>query len=296
MSKNMLVTGVSGFIGRHVAAEALGAGYRVRGVDRQRGHPAAVEFVEADIRDRARMGQVMKDIDCVVHLAAITSNVEFVKDSGECYDINVNGFLTVLDAAARAGCARLVYASSAAVYADGFSEETALDLRLQRNHYAKSKLMNEMMATSYEDVRQISTTGLRYFNVYGPGENEKGDYASIVTLFLKAKKKGESLVVYGDGRQARDLIHVADAARITLAAVEKASYPICNVGTGVATPYGTIAEVIDSRQVRYVPNPLPSYQHYTRAEMGRLREILGDRPLIGLPEGIAELSTWHGLP
>ena len=292
----MLVTGVSGFIGRHVAEEALRRSYRVTGVDRHRSYIEGITFIEADIRDKDRMVQVMKGTDCVIHLAAITSNVEFMENPVDCYDINVNGFLNVIDAVAKRGCKRFVYASSAAVYVDSFSEDAVIDFRKQSNHYAKTKIMNELMAKSYEDICQISTTGLRYFNVYGTGENEKGDYASIITLFLKAKKNGKSLVIYGDGKQSRDLIHVTDAARITLAALEKGSYHIYNVGTGIATAYGTIAEMIDKHHVRYVPNPLPSYQYYTRAETGRVREIVHPDKLMELQEGIAEMSAPHEAP
>jgi UDP-glucose 4-epimerase len=288
--KRILVTGVSGFIGRHVAEEALRRGYHVTGVDRYASRIGGVEFIEADIRHRDRMVQALAGTDYVIHLAAITSNVEFMKKPADCYDINVNGFLSVIDAAGRCGCERLVYASSAAVYVDSFSERATIDFRAQTNHYAKTKMMNEMMAKSYEDVLEIKATGLRYFNVYGNGENEKGDYASIVTLFLKAKKNGEPLVVYGDGTQARDLVNVTDAARITLDALEKGSYDIYNIGTGVATAYRTIAEMIDKERIRYVPNPLPSYQYYTRAETGRVREIVGDYELRGLPGAIAEMS------
>ncbi len=290
MSTNVLVTGASGFIGRHVAEEALRRGYRVIGLDRQPCPLAGVEFIEADIRDKDRVARAVAGAECVIHLAAITSNVEFIKDPAECYDINVNGFLTVLDAAARQGCRRFVYASSAAVYTDAFSEDTVMDVRTRTNHYAKTKIINEMMAASYEDIGPLGTTGLRYFNVYGTGENAKGDYASIVTLFLKARRNGEPLVVYGDGTQARDLIHVRDAARITLAALEKGSRPVYNVGTGATTPYAAIAEMIDEQHITYVPNPLTSYQYYTRADTARLRELIGDDMLTDLRDGIAAMS------
>jgi UDP-glucose 4-epimerase len=290
MSTTVLITGVSGFIGRHVAEEALRRGYRVTGIDRHPCPLAGVEFIEADIRDVDRVARAVGSAEAVIHLAAITSNVEFMKTPAECYDINVNGFLTVIDAAARHGCRRFVYASSAAVYADTFSEDTVMDVRTRTNHYAKTKIINEMMAASYEEIGPLGTTGLRYFNVYGTGENAKGDYASIVTLFLKARTHAEPLVVYGDGTQARDLIHVTDAARVTLAALEKGSRPVYNVGTGAATPYAAIAAMIDPHHVTYVPNPLTSYQYYTRADTARMRELIGDGALTDLRDGIVAMS------
>jgi nucleoside-diphosphate-sugar epimerase len=291
MGHNLLITGVSGFIGRYVAAEALRRGYRVTGLDRTPSSPAGVEFIPADIRDKDRMLDVMRGQDCVVHLAAITSNVEFIKNPIECYDINANGFLNVLDAAVKRGCAKVVYASSSAVYLDGFSEDTVIDFGRQTNHYAKAKLMNEMVAQSYEEIYRVKTTGLRFFNTYGDGENAKGDYASIISLFRTAKRQGEPLVVYGDGTQARDLINVRDVARISLDLLEKGSAPVYNIGTGVATQYLTIAKLIDPEHIVHVPNPLPSYQYLTRADTTRLRETIGDYRCVALERGIREMTA-----
>jgi nucleoside-diphosphate-sugar epimerase len=131
--------------------------------------------------------------------------------------------------------------------------------------------------------------GLRFFNVYGPDENEKGDYASIVSLLLKAWRSGEKLLVYGDGEQARDLINVKDAARVTVDILEKGGEPVYNVGTGVATTYTRVAEMIDKANVSYVPNPLRHYQYYTRAETGRLRTAIGAMDFLSVEEGLAAM-------
>jgi nucleoside-diphosphate-sugar epimerase len=287
----LLVTGVAGFIGRHVAEEAVRRGYRVTGADRNHCRVKGMEFVRVDIRDRDRVRQITQDHEYLVHLAAVTANVEFSKNPAACYDINANGFANIVDAAARSGCKRLVYASSAAVYIDCFSEDAVIDPAIQRNHYAKSKMINEMVAQSYEEIYGMRTIGLRYFNVYGDGENEKGDYASIITLFLRARAKREPLVVYGDGTQARDLINVRDAVQITMDLLEKGSTRVYNVGTGVPTPYLRIAEMIDKDNIAFVTNPLSSYQHYTRADTGRLREAIGeDYEFIDLDKGVRSLG------
>jgi UDP-glucose 4-epimerase len=138
----------------------------------------------------------------------------------------------------------------------------------------------------------MRTIGLRFFNVYGHGENAKGDYASIVTIFLKAKSKGEPLVVYGDGRQARDLIHVTDAATLTMDLLEQGDAEIYNVGTGAATSFNRIAQMIDPNHIQYVPNPLSDYQYYTKADTRRLRQTLGDYRPADLPTGIRNMA-WH---
>jgi UDP-glucose 4-epimerase len=290
--ERILITGVSGFVGRYVAHEALRRGYQVTGIDKV-GSPATPEitFVEADIRDRDRMAAVVRGQDCVVHLAAITSNVEFTKSPLECYDINSGGFLNVIAAAAHAGCPRFVYASSAAVYLDNFSEDAIIDVQRQGNHYAKTKLMNEMVAMSYARITAMKTIGLRFFNVYGSGENSKGDYASIITLFLRARKNRRPIIVYGDGRQSRDLIHVHDAARITLDIVEKGTEDLYNVGTGASTTYSAIAETIDPQSITHVPNPLKDYQLYTRADTARLLRTIGSYTFVNLQKGITTLEV-----
>jgi len=291
MSRRLLITGASGFIGSHVASEARRRGYRVTGLDRRGSATADFESIRADIRDREHMARVVKDQDYVVHLAAVTSNVEFIKNPADCYDVNANGFLNVIEAAARSGCQRFVYASSAAVYLDGFSEDTVIDINRQGNHYAKTKIINEMIARSYAQIHQMRTSGLRFFNVYGNGENAKGDYASIVTIFLRAKSKGEPLVVYGDGRQARDLIHVTDAARLTMDLLEKGDEEIYNIGTGAATSFNDIARMIDPHRIQYVPNPLRDYQYYTKADTRRLRETVGDYRPADVLTGIRKMTV-----
>jgi UDP-glucose 4-epimerase len=249
-----------------------------------------VTFVEADIRDRDRMAAVARGQDYIIHLAAITSNVEFLKNPFDCYDINAGGFLNVIDAAAQNGCKRFLYASSAAVYLDNFSEGAIIDVQKQGNHYAKTKLMNEMVAKSYGNISGMRTIGLRFFNVYGNGENTKGDYASIVTIFLRARKNRQPLIVYGDGRQSRDLIHVHDAARVTMDLMERGTEDLYNVGTGSSTGYTTIAETIDPHSITFSPNPLRDYQFYTRADTTRLLRTLGAYEFVDLERGITTLD------
>ena len=275
--KTLLVTGSSGFIGSYVAEDALKHGYYVKGLDLKENENAAIEFVKGDIRDKVAVSNATDSVDFVIHLAAVTSVVEFEKDPVECFDINVSGFLNVLNAAHRNGVKKVLYASSAAVYTgEHFSDSMPLDYSKQHNPYSQSKIMNEMHADFFHNSRSLNTIGMRLFNVFGEGENEKGQYASIATQFMKNKEKGEPLIVYGDGSQARDFIYVEDVAKITLALLEKGSNGVCNVGTGKAVSYRRIGELIDKDKIRYVENPLKAYQHLTRAETSKLLGVIGD--------------------
>ena len=281
--KTLLVTGSSGFIGSHVAEEALKRGYYVKGLDLKENENAAIEFVKGDIRDKSAVSKAMEGVDFVIHLAAVTSVVEFEKNPLECFDINVNGFLNVLNAAHKNWVKRFVYASSAAVYTgEHFSDSMPLDYSKQHNPYAQSKIMNEMHADYFYNSNGLNSIGLRFFNVFGEGENEKGQYASIAMQFLKNKENEEPLVVYGDGSQARDFIYIEDVAKITLELLEKGSNGVYNVGTGSAISYKNIAEMIDKKNIRYVENPLKAYQYLTKADTTKLLKAIGDYKFVNL--------------
>ena len=278
MQETVLVTGCSGFIGSHVSERALSEGYRVIGLDVKDCSNPEVEFIKGSITDKLAVEKAVSGADYVIHLAAITSNIEFEKDYERAHEVNVNGFLNVINAAAKSKCKKFLYASSSAVYPEEsqFSEDFIINIKRQRNHYAKSKLINEMYAESYRDIYKLPTVGMRFFNVYGPGENEKGDYASIITIFKSYKEMGKKLVIYGDGSQARDFIYVKDVAEIVLKLLKKAESGVYNVGTGTATSYLKIAELIDPLNKEHIPNPLSSYQRLTRADTGKLEEAIGE--------------------
>ena len=154
------------------------------------------------------------------------------------------------------------------------------------SHYAKTKLINEAIAKSYESKGLLDTVGLRYFNVYGKGENEKGNYASIINLFIKYKKNQKPVKIYGNGKQSRDLINVSDAAAITLKLIKKSKKDIYNIGTGTATSYNNIAQMIGLIKKEYVKNPLSSYQQFTKANTSRLLGDIGKFNFINIKEDI----------
>lgn len=285
----LLVTGSAGFVGSNVCKEALKQGYSVVGFDIKKTAVDGVESIIGTITDKSLVEKTMRGVDVVINLAAITSNVEFEKSMYSCYNVNVNGFLNLIESAKNNSVKKFAYASSSAVYLDKFSEETIIDISKQKNHYAKSKLMNELIARSYSDAYGLDTLGFRFFNVYGHGENEKGDYASIISIFIKAKRENRPLIIYGDGKQARDFVNVSDVAKIVIKLIEKSSYPLYNIGTGVATSYGDIADFIDKNLKRYVPNPLSSYQYLTRADTSRLISTIGEYRFKPIKESVDEL-------
>src|SRR6185437_8610207 len=157
-------------------------------------------FVEADIRDRSALDPLVRDTDCVVHLAAQVSVQRSMAAPEENHDINVTGFLRTLCAAGKAGVAQFVYASSCAVYGDNrqlpLSEDSTPS---PQSPYAASKLENEIIAMGMHNVHAgMVCTGLRFFNVFGPWQSPTGGYAAVIPSWIDMLFRGERPVIFGD--------------------------------------------------------------------------------------------------
>ena len=287
----LLITGSAGFIGSYAVKAAMARGWEVDSLDIRARPPR-----NADVRLLTRM-----ECDCVLHLAGFSSNAGFCDNMAENYANNVMGMWRVLALAQQSG-ARVVYASSSAVYGcpphwcDGpgccdfrNNEEVPIDINRTYSHYAKSKLINEMMAASFPN-----TLGLRIFNAYGKGDELKPIGRQAPPTWMRAaKERGEPMVIYGDGTQAKDFIHVSDVVEIIMRLIESDATGIVNVGTGVATSFCDVACLIGGfsgmleSQIQYRPIPGPaSYQFFTRADPTRLLSIIGPYEFKSVEEGL----------
>lgn len=289
--KKLLVTGSSGFIGTHVANAAVDRGYEVVGFDLVKPEGARFDYVVGDITNRPALEKVFSSgIDCVVNLAAITSTIEFEMGRNTVYDTNVTGFVNVLDLAARNNCQRFTYASSSEVYNDAFTE-TDIDVIKIVSHYGRSKIMNEIIADSYmRQYPNMKIVGTRVFNAYGYGDHKKENASSPIYKFIESKKKGEPIKIFGDGKQARDFIYVEDTANITLDLMEKADNGVYNIGTGIATSYNDVAEMIGGPK-EYVQNPLSHYITYKCADTSKLIKAIGEFKFTPIRDGIKKTMT-----
>lgn len=212
----VLVTGGAGFIGSHIVEHFQGQA-EVRVLDNLRSgyrHNLAgfdVEFIEGSILDQAVLARAMAGVDYVFHLAAMISVPESMQKPAECVEINTIGTLNVLRAAADAGAKKLCLSTSAAIYGDNPEvpkRETMIPE--PKSPYAVTKLSDEYYCTMFTKEGWLDTACLRYFNVFGPRQDPKSQYAAAVPIFVAKALAGEPITVFGDGEQTRDFIYVKD--------------------------------------------------------------------------------------
>ena len=275
----MLVTGGSGFIGRHAVAALGAAGAHVRVVDLQAHPDPAVEIVRGDIADPEVIEAAFDGgFDGVVHLAAVTSVLRSVQRPELTYQTNVAGTHRVLEGARAAGVSALVFASTNAVTGPMLDPAiTELSSLRPLTPYGATKAAGEMLLSAYTAAYAIRCTALRLTNVYGPGMQAKD---SIVARLMRAIRLGHSFEVYGDGLQVRDYVHAADVVSAMLIALSNANWsgPIV-IGAGRSL---SVLEVID--EVRRVTDAELNITH------GPARP--GEMPAVIVDPGRAHAAGW----
>ena len=246
MSATVLITGGAGFIGSHAAETLLAAGEQVRVLDdfstgrreNLAGMNGALEVIDGDVREPETVAAAMRGCDRVLHLAAVVSVARSFDDPAATEAVNVGGTANVLAAATKAGARRVVLASSCAVY--GATSELPISEAVPTrpaSPYAQSKLAAEGLCRAACANDRLDVGVLRFFNVYGPRQDPSSDYSGVIAIFMERVASGRTCTVYGDGRQSRDFVFVADVVAACHAALdgrELHGAPI-NIGTGVET-------------------------------------------------------------
>jgi UDP-glucose 4-epimerase len=288
----IVVTGGAGFIGSHLAAHLAERGFRVVAVDSlerasavKRLEEVGVPLVVGDVRFVD-----LPPAEAVVHAAAYINVEESWERSYEYMWNNAAATARVAKRCAETG-ARLVYISSATVYGE------PQRLPIDENHptrplspYGLSKLAGEQIAQMLTPEAAV----LRLFNVYGPGQT--GPYAGVITKFIERAKKGLPPVIFGDGTQTRDFIHVADVARFVEVVLDRGAAGVYNVGTGRSVSIRELAAVMMrlaglDGEPAYAP-PRPGDIRHSAADVSKAR-ALGWEPRITLEEGLKGLwTTW----
>lgn len=300
-----LVTGGAGFIGSHLCDALLRRGDRVRVLDDlstgSRSNLApAVELIEGDVADPAAVQAALQGVDGCFHLAAIASVERGVTDWLGTHRTNLTGTITLFDAIRRRGAVPVVYASSAAVYGDGavpIGEDTD---RRPLSAYGADKYACELHARVAGHVHAIPSTGLRFFNVYGPRQDPRSPYSGVISIFCQRITQGQPVDIFGDGQQTRDFICVDDVVAALLAGQQRAGTdaPVFNVCTGRATSVLELAQTIArlaGRQVeiRHRPPRSGEIRHST-GQPDRARAGLGLGETILLQDGLPKVLDWMG--
>ena len=301
----ILVTGGAGFIGSNLIPLLLQKGYEVSVIDNLHSgkmenlakvlpHPK-FRFVGGDIRDRGKLSGAMVGIDAIVHLAALIDVAASVEDPALTHEINVTGTLNILQEATKNNVKRIIFASSTAVYGDQTTLPVKEDTPLRPiSPYAASKAASEAYLHAFNKCYGIDTVALRFFNVYGP-RNENSPYSGVITKFLQKALNNETLTVEGDGEQTRDFIHVTDIAKaLTLALeAENVGGQVFNICTGEPTSVnnliGTLKiETKQKLQVNHGSARVGDIRH-SYGDSTKATNQLGFKAKITLAEGLKKL-------
>jgi dTDP-glucose 4,6-dehydratase len=304
-----LVTGGCGFIGSHLVEALINRNCEVVVLDDlstgKIANLKSVErcknftFVRGDIRNFDLVKTVVKDVEVIFHEAAIPSVVRSVENPLLTHEVNVTGTLNVLRAGLDAGVKRFVYASSSSVYGDVKVLPKREDMpTFPISPYGVSKLAAEQYCRAFHRVYGLQTVCLRYFNVYGPRQTY-GPYSGVITIFINRILRGESPVIYGDGKQTRDFTNVVDVvhASFLAAKIKGAVGEVFNIATGKPTTINILAKKIlklcgrNDVEPKYAP-PRSGDVRFSYADISKAQKILGYKPSVELNEGLAKLIEW----
>jgi len=305
-STRVLVTGGAGFIGSHLVDRLIKEGFEVSVLDNlstgrmenlmRHLESGGVRLVNADILDRRAVKQALTDVEAVFHLAAITSVPYSIKHPDATRKANVEGTRILLDACLGGNVERFIYVSSCAVY--GEPEYLPIDERHPArpvSPYAESKLEAERLCREFQKAYGLKTTIVRPFNVYGP-RMKSGMYGGVIARFIERLRLNKPPIIYGDGTQTRDFVHVWDVVNALMLTLnsQKAIGEIFNVASGVATSIDELAKLVmelsgvDGLKPLYRPARNGDIKH-SYADVSKAKAKLGYEPKISLKEGITAL-------
>jgi UDP-glucose 4-epimerase len=278
----ILVTGGAGFIGSHLV-EYFHERAEVRVLDnfrsgfRENLAGFRCELLVGSILDRDRLRQAMQGVDYVFHLAAMISVPESMLKPVDCNELNTTGTLMVLAAAAQAGVKKLIFSSSAAIYGDNPAIPKLETMAPEpKSPYAITKLDGEYYCQMFTAEGRLPTACLRYFNVFGPRQNPRSQYAAAVPIFIHQALRHEPITIHGDGEQTRDFIYVKDiVAANAYFATQSPATGVFNVANGQATRINDLAARIgrltgSRSEIRHAPERSGDVK-YSLAAIAKLR-------------------------
>jgi UDP-N-acetylglucosamine 4-epimerase len=304
----ILITGGAGFIGSNLVGFLLNRSdiTLVRVLDNlATGHLSNLaefmnndrfEFINGDIRNSDDCLKACKDIDAISHQAALGSVPRSIAEPINSHNVNVNGFLNMLEAARVNNIKRFIYASSSSVYGD-LAESPKVETRVGRvlSPYAATKMVNELYAEAYSKNYDMQIVGFRYFNVFGPKQDPNGPYAAVIPLFIKCALNNEGPVINGDGTITRDFTHISNVIQINTNALflgmANACHEVVNVACGQTTDLNQLWQWIkDYTGAESVAIHGPNRKGdilFSLADISKAKSLLSYTPDVSLKDQIA---------
>ena len=317
-NKTILVTGGAGFIGSNLCEALLEKGNKVICLDNfatgkrenleQLLKDSNFTLIEGDIRKLEDCLKATKDVDYVLHQAALGSVPRSIEDPITSNEVNVSGFLNMLVASRDNRVQRFVYAASSSTYGDSEAMPKVEDIiGKPLSPYAITKYVNELYADIFSKTYGLETIGLRYFNVFGRKQDPNGAYAAVIPKFVSQLMKGESPVINGDGNYSRDFTYIDNVIQANVLSLvttnEKAINTVYNVAYGdrntLIDLMGYLKEYlsefdakISNVEVIYGPNRAGDIPH-SHASVAKAKNYLKYNPQFSLQEGLKEAIGWY---
>lgn len=322
--KTWLITGVAGFIGSNLLEALLKLDQKVKGVDNfSSGYLynleevrlsvsdvqwSRFEFIEGDIRDTEVCEEACKNVEYVLHQAALGSVPRSIKDPITTNSVNIDGFLKMLTASKEARVNAFIYAASSSTYGDHAALPKVEDIiGNPLSPYAVTKYVNELYAGVFSEVYGFESTGLRYFNVFGRRQDPNGAYAAVIPKWIASMIKGEEVYINGDGATSRDFCYIENVVQANLLAAatgdtQRSGHEVFNVAAGGRTTLNElfliIKEGLNDHMVEYAADPI--YREFRAgdvrhsfADIDKARRLLGYEPEFDVVDGMKEALHWY---
>jgi UDP-glucose 4-epimerase len=303
-----LVTGAAGFIGSNITRRLLKNNCEVRGFDNfstgKRNNLADLEveenfeFIEGDLRNPKEIKTAVKNVDIILHQAAVPSVQRSIENPLLVNDSNIVGTLNMLIAAKKAQVKKIVYASSSSIY--GFNEKLPKKENMSAepiSPYALSKYTGERYCQIFYEIYNLPTICLRYFNVFGPYQDPDSDYSAAIPKFINLMLQDKQPEIFGDGEQSRDFTYVENVVEANiLAANSKANGEVVNIACGERVSINELIKILNTilkKEIR------PIYRERRRgevkhslADIGKAKNIIGYKPKYLFTEGLKNTVEW----
>jgi len=302
--KRIVVTGGGGFIGSNIVKHLLEDNevivvddFSTGRMENLEGIVEKITLIQGSITDLDLMMRTFRDVDFVLHQGALPSVPRSIDDPVISNLVNVDGTLNVLVAARDNNVEKVVFAASSSAYGDTPTlpkVETIPSNPL--SPYAVTKFTGELYMKVFNDVFGLRTTSLRYFNVFGPGQDPTSQYSAVIPKFVRAIINDQSPTIYGDGEQSRDFTFIKDVIQANIKAAEsrKADGEMINVAKGDRTTVNELARLIieDFGKTGLIEpihiDPLPGDVKHSLADITKARELMGYEPQYTLEDGLKE--------